>query len=71
VTTPTDCSDLGTDGRAVCDEGYYCEFHYREKEREMYAEWLNRAFARVMFDHDAYREQMCDAGRAHLLPPED
>jgi hypothetical protein len=69
MTAPADCSDLGTDGRAVCDEGYMCVKHYREEDAYWRAVW--DVTPRAERDPDAYREQMRDAGRAHLLPPED
>ena len=64
------CSDLGTDGRAVCDEGLYCEKHYQEAAAEhAYLANVPQSYVTGKYS-DEERQDLIDAGRGHLLPPE-
>jgi hypothetical protein len=66
-----ECSDLGTDGRAVCDEGYYCEKHYQEQLAEhAWMAGVPLSSVTGVIEPDE-RQDLIDAGRGHLLPPED
>lgn len=61
------CSDLGTDGRAECDEGLYCEKHYREAAAEhawMAGKPLSLVTGRLS---EEQRQELREAGRGHLL----
>lgn len=62
-----ECSDLGTDGRAVCDEGLYCEKHYQEAAAE-HAWMAGRPLSDVTGVLSEEQEQdLRDAGRGHLI----
>jgi hypothetical protein len=61
------CNDLGSGGRAVCDEGHYCERHYREAEADhAYLRGVPRSA--VMGElSDEQVQDLRDAGRGHLV----
>jgi hypothetical protein len=66
------CSNLGIeDARALCDEGLYCERHYQEQLAEH--AWMRgvplSAVTGVLGPEE--RQALTEAGRGHLLPPED
>lgn len=61
------CSDLDTGGRAECDEGLYCERHYREAADEH--AWMGEAVRngyRQLTDEELAQD-LRDAGRGHLV----
>jgi hypothetical protein len=63
------CSDLDSGGRAVCDEGHFCERHYREAALEH--AWLAqqpRSFVTGVLS-DEQEQYLRDAGRGHLVAP--
>ena len=64
-----ECSDLGTGMRAICDEGYYCEKHFREAEKEH--SWMAHVPFSVVTGvmNEEEEQDLRDAGRGHLLPP--
>lgn len=64
----TECSDMGLEGqRAKCDEGLYCERHYREAAAE-HAWMAGQPKSVVTGELDEEQKQdLRDAGRGHLL----
>lgn len=65
----SECSDLDSGGRAVCDEGYYCERHFREAEADH--AYLRGQPSSVITGEltEEQVQDLRDAGRGHLVLP--
>lgn len=56
-------------GRPCGDEGERCEACEKEEEDYWFSQFRKTPLSES--DPEKYREEMKDAGRGHLLPPED